>query len=134
MRLIVHFYSELTSNQHRVFVITSFCDHMCIHQGRPWYIIKVAQKLCNPRLCIFSRDCIFKNSPIVRDTRDPGNTGSLCPNHISIAHCRSLSLSLSLVHSLALSAFASLLFSLAPHITQFLHPNVHTTIHPIWPK
>ncbi len=28
MRLIVHFYSELTSNHHRVFVITSFCDHM----------------------------------------------------------------------------------------------------------
>ncbi len=28
MRLIVHFYSELTSNNHRVFVITSFCDHM----------------------------------------------------------------------------------------------------------
>ncbi len=28
MRLIVHFYSELTLNHHRVFVITSFCDHM----------------------------------------------------------------------------------------------------------
>ncbi len=28
MRLIVHFYSELTSNHHRVFVITSFCDHV----------------------------------------------------------------------------------------------------------
>ncbi len=27
MRLI-HFYSELTLNHHRVFVITSFCDHM----------------------------------------------------------------------------------------------------------
>ncbi len=31
MRLIVHFYSELTSNHHRVFVITSFCDHMWTH-------------------------------------------------------------------------------------------------------
>ncbi len=28
MRLIIHFFSELTSNHHRVFVITSFCDHM----------------------------------------------------------------------------------------------------------
>ncbi len=28
MRLILHFYSELTSNHHRVFVITSFWDHM----------------------------------------------------------------------------------------------------------
>ncbi len=28
MRLIVHFHSKLTSNHHRVFVITSFCDHM----------------------------------------------------------------------------------------------------------
>ncbi len=28
IRLIVHFYSELTSNHHRVFVITSFCDHV----------------------------------------------------------------------------------------------------------
>ncbi len=26
--MIIHFYSELTSNHHRVFVITSFCDHM----------------------------------------------------------------------------------------------------------
>ncbi len=28
MRLIVHFYSELTSNYHRVFVNTSFCNHV----------------------------------------------------------------------------------------------------------
>ncbi len=58
MRLIVHFYSELTLNHHRVFVITSFCDH--IHFGRPRYIIKVAPKNRNPQLCHFSRDCIFK--------------------------------------------------------------------------
>ncbi len=28
MRSIVHFYSELTSNHNRVFVITSFCYHV----------------------------------------------------------------------------------------------------------
>ncbi len=28
MRLIVHFYSKLILNHHRVFVITSFCDHV----------------------------------------------------------------------------------------------------------
>ncbi len=28
IRLIVHFYSELTSNHPQVFVITSFCNHM----------------------------------------------------------------------------------------------------------
>ncbi len=28
MRLILHFYSELTSNPHRVFVMISFSDHM----------------------------------------------------------------------------------------------------------
>ncbi len=31
MRLIVHFYSKLTLNHHRVFVITFFCDHMCLY-------------------------------------------------------------------------------------------------------
>ncbi len=28
MRLIVKFYSKLTLNHHRVFAITSFCDHV----------------------------------------------------------------------------------------------------------
>ncbi len=31
MRLIVHFYSKLTLNHRRVFVVTFFCDHMCLY-------------------------------------------------------------------------------------------------------
>ncbi len=131
MRLIVHFYSELTLNHHRVFVITSFCDHMCILWAAAVHY-KSSPK--NPRLCNFSRDCIFKIAQLCGKTatlatlvqctlityeytylsRTVARSLFLSRTHsVSLVH--SLSLSLSQTHSLSLSVFASLLSSPAPH-------------------
>ncbi len=64
MRLIVHFYSELTSNHHRVFVINSFCDHMCIYTL--WAAVvhskKKPKKLQPTDLYFFLPQLYFQNS------------------------------------------------------------------------
>ncbi len=116
MRLIVHFYSELTLNHHQVFVITSFCDH--IHFGRPRYIIKVAQNNRNPRLCHFSHDCIFKMPNCGGKKPRPWQHWFAVPfSHmsiISLAHCLALSLD-TLALSRALSLSLSLSLSLLSH-------------------
>ncbi len=105
MRLIVHFYSELTLNHHRVFVITSFCDH--IHFGRPRYIIKVALKNRNPRLCHFSRDCIFKIAHLWGEKPRPIHC-TLFTYEYNISRALSLSLSDTLAHTVSLSLSLSL--------------------------
>ncbi len=121
MRLIVHFYSELTLNHHRVFVITSFCDH--IHFGRPRYIIKVALQLCH-----FSRDCIFKIAHLWGEKPRPWQHWFAVPfSHrsiISLAHC--LSLSLSLGHTRSLSRTFSLSLCLAHSLSLSLSSLSHT--------
>ncbi len=75
MRLIVHFYSKLTLNHHRVFEITFFCDHMCLYTL--WAAVvhyKSSLKNRNPWLCNFSRFWIF-------------NTAQLCGKTATLVRC-----------------------------------------------
>ncbi len=123
MRLIVHFYSELILNHQRVFVITSFCDHMCTHTHTLLAAAvhyKSSPKNHNPWLCNFSRDCIFKIAHLCGKTVTLA-TLVLCTlikyeySYLSRTVALSLGHTLSLTHLLSLSAFASLLSSPAPH-------------------
>ncbi len=113
MRLIVHFYSELTLNHHRVFVITSFCDHM--HFGLHYIS---SPKKRNPRLCHFSRDCTFKIAQLWGEKPRPWQHWFAVPfSHmsiISLVHCLSLSLGHTHSLSLSLSPLLSLSLSLSP--------------------
>ncbi len=75
MRLIIHFYSKLTLNHHRVFVITFFCDHMCLYTLWAATVhYKSSLKNLNPWLCHFSHDWIF-------------NTAQLCGKTATLVHC-----------------------------------------------
>ncbi len=68
-RLIVQFYSKLTLNHHRVFVITFFCGHICIYTLWAAAVhYKSCPKTCYPWLCDFLIDCIFKLTQLCEKT------------------------------------------------------------------
>ncbi len=70
MRLIVHFHSKLTSNYHRVFVITSFCDHMWnlvvyLLLKYAFYSLYIAAKMSISDVHIHLKKITYKPYPIV---------------------------------------------------------------------